>query len=83
MFATSSPRMHSADTAGSSISSSAATGCSSSSLPFTVPAIKLEDREVAVLDLVDDFTKYLAEIRTDLPHVECRVAGGWVRDKVK
>lgn len=49
----------------------------------TVPAIKLEDREVAVLDLVDGFTKHLAETRSDLPPVECRVAGGWVRDKVR
>ena len=64
--------------AGPSRSSAAAT----SPPAVKVPDIKLEDREVAVLDLVDEFTKHLAKTRSDLPRVECRVAGGWVRDKV-
>lgn len=51
--------------------------------PFRIPEIQLEDRETAVLDLVDRFTKHLAETKPDLPPVECRVAGGWVRDKVR
>lgn len=51
-------------------------------LPFKVPTIQLEDNEKAVLDLIHDFTGHLATTRTDLPSVECRVAGGWVRDKV-
>lgn len=50
--------------------------------PFRIPEIQLEDRETAVLDLVDRFTKHLAETKPDLPPVECRVAGGWVRDKL-
>jgi tRNA nucleotidyltransferase (CCA-adding enzyme) len=51
-------------------------------LPFKVPTIQLEEREAAVLDLIDTFTHDLANTRHDLPPVECRVAGGWVRDKL-
>lgn len=49
---------------------------------FAVPTIQLDSQESAVLDLIDNFTKHLASTRHDLPSVECRVAGGWVRDKV-
>ena len=52
------------------------------STSFTVPTIQLDNQESAVLNLIDDFTKHLASTRNDLPAVECRVAGGWVRDKV-
>ena len=55
---------------------------SSSASAFKVPTIQLDNQESAVLDLIDDFTKHLATSRNDLPAVECRVAGGWVRDKV-
>lgn len=67
-----------------SMDASAAPGSASGSSmpPVKVPTIQLEDRETAVLDLVDGFTKHLAKTRHDLPLVECRVAGGWVRDKV-
>lgn len=66
----------------SAAAGSSGSSCSTSNETIKVPAIKLEDREVAVLDLVDGFTKHLAKTRADLPSVECRVAGGWVRDKV-
>ncbi|KAK9894794.1 poly A polymerase C-terminal region-like protein [Cystobasidium minutum MCA 4210] len=66
----------------SAAAGSSGSSCSTSNETIKVPAIKLEDREVAVLDLVDGFTKHLAKTRADLPSVECRVAGGWVRDKL-
>lgn len=69
--------------AGMDAGAAAPSSASSSSPPAVkVPTIQLEDRESAVLDLVDGFTKHLAKTRPDLPLVECRVAGGWVRDKV-
>ena len=48
----------------------------------SVPAIKLESQENQVLDLIDECTRHLREIRSDAKDLECRVAGGWVRDKV-
>lgn len=44
--------------------------------------IQLEPQEERVLELIDSFTDHLSATRSDLPKVECRVAGGWVRDKV-
>ena len=50
---------------------------------FEVPAIQLDAQESAILDLIHRFTLHLGNARPDLPAVECRVAGGWVRDKVR
>ena len=55
----------------------------STSLPsIDPPRIELNAQEARVLGLIDDVTKHLKQTRSDLPAIECRVAGGWVRDKV-
>ena len=48
----------------------------------SVPSIQLDPKEKQVLDLIDEFSKYLRETRRDQSDLECRVNGGWVRDKV-
>lgn len=55
---------------------------SSSSSSPEVPTIQLDAHESAILDLIHRFTLHLGNARPDLPAVECRVAGGWVRDKL-
>ncbi|KAF8334245.1 uncharacterized protein EI90DRAFT_2916098 [Cantharellus anzutake] len=44
--------------------------------------IELTPTEDKLFTLLDDCTKYLREKYTDLVPVECRIAGGWVRDKL-
>jgi hypothetical protein len=41
--------------------------------------VHLTDVEERLCTLLDDCTKYLADKGT---HTSCRIAGGWVRDKV-
>ena len=53
------------------------------SVPRPSSAIKLTDQEDKICSLLDEFTKELKSTRPDLPHVQCRIAGGWVRDKVR
>ncbi|CAD6577952.1 MAG: CCA tRNA nucleotidyltransferase, mitochondrial [Cyphobasidiales sp. Tagirdzhanova-0007] len=48
----------------------------------SVPSIQLDPKEKQVLDLIDEFSKYLRETRRDQSDLECRVNGGWVRDKL-
>lgn len=53
------------------------------------PTIQLTPEEARFCDLLDDFaregrkriTKPAVEV--EIPEVECRIAGGWVRDKVR
>jgi len=42
--------------------------------------IRLTEVESQLCTLLDDCTKYLADKGT---HTSCRIAGGWVRDKVR
>jgi hypothetical protein len=42
--------------------------------------IRLTDVESQLCNLLDDCTKHLAENGV---HTSCRIAGGWVRDKVR
>lgn len=44
--------------------------------------IELTPVEDNLCTLLHDCTRYLREHYPDLPSVECRIAGGWVRDKV-
>ncbi|KAG8891337.1 CCA tRNA nucleotidyltransferase, mitochondrial, partial [Tulasnella sp. 408] len=44
--------------------------------------IQLTPQEDRLCTLLDQFTNDLKEKRPDLPPVECRIAGGWVRDKL-
>lgn len=44
--------------------------------------IELTPTEDNLCTLLDDCTRHLRENYPDLPPVECRIAGGWVRDKV-
>jgi hypothetical protein len=44
--------------------------------------IALTPEEDSICALLDKFTKYLRESDETYAGVECRIAGGWVRDKV-
>ncbi len=46
-------------------------------------AITLTPDEDRLCTLLDECTKSLKETRPDLAPIECRIAGGWVRDKVR
>ena len=51
--------------------------------PIPIPDrldIRLTEVESQLCTLLDDCTKYLADKGT---HTWCRIAGGWVRDKVR
>jgi tRNA nucleotidyltransferase (CCA-adding enzyme) len=51
------------------------------SIPIPDPLdIRLTDVESQLCNLLDDCTKHLAENGV---HTSCRIAGGWVRDKVR
>ncbi|KAG8900814.1 CCA tRNA nucleotidyltransferase, mitochondrial [Tulasnella sp. 403] len=55
-------------------------------LPRVQPAsstaeIRLTEQEDSLCTLLDECTKHLAKTREDLQPIECRIAGGWVRDK--
>lgn len=44
--------------------------------------ITLTTEEDKVCSLLDEFTKQLRSTSEEYAGVECRIAGGWVRDKV-
>ncbi|GAA96769.1 hypothetical protein E5Q_03440 [Mixia osmundae IAM 14324] len=46
------------------------------------PSISLDQHEQILLDQLDKFCTLLRTQRSDLPPIELRVAGGWVRDKL-
>lgn len=52
------------------------------------PSIQLTPEEARFCDLLDDFAREgrkritKPEVEVEIPEVECRIAGGWVRDKV-
>ena len=45
--------------------------------------IMLSDKEARICNLLEQVSDYIAQTRSDLPRIESRIAGGWVRDKVK
>lgn len=45
--------------------------------------VVLTSREAQICDLLNDVAEHLKLTRTDLPPVTLRIAGGWVRDKVR
>ena len=46
------------------------------------PHIELSKTENELVQHLKLFCKHLRNSRPDLPSCECRIAGGWVRDKV-
>jgi tRNA nucleotidyltransferase (CCA-adding enzyme) len=44
--------------------------------------IVLTENESRICDLLQKVSDYIAAERPDLPQIESRIAGGWVRDKV-
>lgn len=52
------------------------------------PRIHLTPEEARFCDLLDDFAREgrkrirKPQVEVEIPEVECRIAGGWVRDKV-
>lgn len=44
--------------------------------------IVLTENESRICDLLQKVSDYIAAQRPDLPRIESRIAGGWVRDKV-
>lgn len=49
-------------------------------LPSVSTSICLTELEDRLCSLLDDFTQ---ELRKESQNVECRIAGGWVRDKAR
>jgi hypothetical protein len=45
--------------------------------------VVLSNREAQICDLLNDVAEHLKATRSDLPAVTLRIAGGWVRDKVR
>ena len=45
--------------------------------------ITLTAEEDRLCSLLDDFKRHVQETEPESPQVECRIAGGWVRDKVR
>ena len=45
--------------------------------------IQLDDKETNICELLRQVSDFVAAERPDLPRIESRIAGGWVRDKVK
>lgn len=45
--------------------------------------VVLTSREAQICDLLNDVAEHLKATRSDLPPVTLRIAGGWVRDKVR
>lgn len=45
--------------------------------------VRLSPREEELCDLLDEFRSFVARTAPTEPQVECRIAGGWVRDKVR
>lgn len=45
--------------------------------------ITLTPEEDRLCSLLDDFKLHVQQTKPDSPQVECRIAGGWVRDKVR
>src|ERR1700729_4647031 len=46
------------------------------------PHIELSNTENELVQHLKQFCEHLRKSRPDLPSCECRIAGGWVRDKV-
>lgn len=45
--------------------------------------IQLDDKEASICELLRQVSDFVAAERPDLPRIESRIAGGWVRDKVR
>jgi hypothetical protein len=45
--------------------------------------VRLSPQEEELCDLLDEFRSFVARTAPTEPQVECRIAGGWVRDKVR
>lgn len=45
--------------------------------------IQLSPEEDHLCNLLDEFRSFVARTQPSEPQVECRIAGGWVRDKVR
>lgn len=50
--------------------------------PLPSLTIQLTEQEDQLCTLLDECSKSIHEAKPDSPPVECRIAGGWVRDKV-
>ncbi|CAI2171978.1 5666_t:CDS:10 [Funneliformis geosporum] len=66
-------------------------GSSNSSQPFSLGqekqhgkemTVSLTEQELNICDLLRKVTTYLKETNPELPSIELRIAGGWVRDKL-
>ncbi|KAF7728008.1 CCA tRNA nucleotidyltransferase, mitochondrial [Apophysomyces ossiformis] len=44
--------------------------------------VVLSEKEEKICDLLENVSDYIARERPDLPRIESRIAGGWVRDKL-
>lgn len=51
--------------------------------PLPSLEVQLTERENELCTLLDDCSKWICEKYPGTPSVECRIAGGWVRDKVR
>jgi hypothetical protein len=51
--------------------------------PIANPTIGLTPLEEQICTLLDECTRKLRQSQPELEPVECRIAGGWVRDKVR
>lgn len=48
-----------------------------------VMKVELTELEAKICKVLQGVSKLIAKERPDLPKIESRIAGGWVRDKVK
>ncbi|CAJ0824362.1 5458_t:CDS:2, partial [Entrophospora sp. SA101] len=48
----------------------------------TTTEIRLTEEENKLIDLLKEVTEYMKKECPELPHVQLRIAGGWVRDKL-
>lgn len=44
--------------------------------------IDLTEKEIKICNVLQGVTRFIADKRPELPVIESRIAGGWVRDKV-
>lgn len=50
--------------------------------PFPSLEVQLTEKESELCALLAECAKSIHEAQPEIPLVECRIAGGWVRDKV-
>ena len=48
----------------------------------TTREFRLTEQEKELISLLKEITEHMKKEQPELPHVQLRIAGGWVRDKV-